>query len=52
MIDYKNIDKKIMIGYDYLMERNAVNSCDAWLDAWVGIKAAIIEAQVSNIGEL
>lgn len=41
-----------MIGYDYLMERNAVNACDAWLDAWVGIKAAIIEAQVSNIGEL
>ena len=52
MIDYKNIDEKIMIGYDYLMERNAVNACDAWLEAWEGIKAAIIEAQVSNIEEL
>lgn len=52
MIDYKNIDKKIMVGYDYLMERNAVKACDAWLDAWEGIKAAIIEAQVSNIEEL
>lgn len=52
MIDYKNIDEKIMIGYDYLMERNAVNACDAWLDAWEAIKKAIIEAQVKNITEL
>lgn len=52
MIDFKNIDEKIMIGYDYLMERNAVNACDAWLDAWEAIKKAIIEAQVKNITEL
>lgn len=52
MIDFKNIDEKIMIGYDYLLERNTASACDAWLDAWGGIKAAITEAQVSNIEEL
>lgn len=52
MIDFKNIDEKIMIGYDYLLVRNTASACDAWLDAWGGIKAAITEAQVSNIEEL
>jgi tetratricopeptide (TPR) repeat protein len=52
MIDYESIDKKIMAGYEYLMKGNTVNACDAWLDAWEGIKTAIVEAQVKNIEEL
>jgi hypothetical protein len=39
-INYKSIDEKIITGYEYLMKRNAVNACDAWLDAWDSIKAA------------
>jgi len=52
MIDYKSIDEKIMIGYEYLMKGNTVNACDAWLGAWEGIKTAIVESQVKNIEEL
>ncbi len=52
MIDYKNIDKKIMAGYDHLMKGHSVNACDTWLDAWEDIKSAVVELQAKNINDL
>lgn len=52
MIDYKSIDEKIKAGYEFLMKGNTVHACDAWLDAWGGIKEAMAEAHIKNIGEL
>lgn len=52
MINLKSIDKKIMDGYDHLMKGNSVNACDIWLDAWEGIKSAVVELQVKNINDL
>jgi len=52
MIDYKSIDEKIMSGYDYLTKGNSVKACDVWLDAWEGIKSAVVELQVKSIHDL
>lgn len=52
MIDYKSIDKKIMVGYENLRKGNSVNACETWLDAWKDIKTAIVETQVKNIKDL
>lgn len=52
MTDYKSIDEKITLGYEYLMKGNVTVACDTWLNAWSDIKQAIEYNHFKKVDEL
>lgn len=48
---YKDIDKKIKLGYEYARKYESAKACDAWLEAWEGIKTIYEEENPENMAE-
>ena len=52
MEKYKIADEKMMAGYRYGEQGEAIKTCDEWLSAWEDIKAIMIEDGIGSIDEL
>ena len=52
MLNYAEIDDKIQQGYTKIYrEKNCTGGCDAWLEAWEGLKAIMEAENLREIGE-
>jgi len=52
MIDIKVLDQKIQHGYLLILENQACDGCDEWLQAWEDIKQLMIETNSKDLYEL
>jgi len=48
----QGIDAKIQKGYEYLSKGSCTDACDAWLEAWEGIKELFVSGFAENIPDL
>jgi hypothetical protein len=52
MDTFQKIDTKIQEGYEYLFKNNSVKCCDAWLEAWEGIRELLISGLAVDIFDM
>jgi tetratricopeptide (TPR) repeat protein len=49
MVEQTIIDEKIQYGYELLAQKETSKACDAWLEAWEGLKELLTEKNISSV---